>query len=202
MLAGVETMLRHRVILQGTHFTWVTDHKSLIHILDQKGLSGRQARWLEKLSEFNFTVKYVAGEENILPDALSRLYEYDEPEMIRAPTEYSQYNADVETSTMSERPVLSAPLLVGMEALAMSPRRSSRIQRWTSKGTPPLGRPIPPKLTLIPADPEKRIKPLEPPQPRSTRKGPPPLAETGRPETGAEFAVRMRDHFVLLGPGE
>jgi len=135
MLAGVETMLRHRDILQGTHFTWVTDHKSLIHILDQKGLSGCQARWLEKLSEFNFTVKYVAGEENILLDALSRLYEYDEPGMIRAPAEYSQYDADVETSAMSERPVLSAPLLVGMEALAMSPRRSSRIQQRTSEGT-------------------------------------------------------------------
>ena len=68
--AGVETMLRHRDILQGIPFTWVTDHKGLIHILDQKGLSGRQARWMEKLSEFDFKVKYVAGEENILPDAV------------------------------------------------------------------------------------------------------------------------------------
>ena len=167
-------MLRHRDILQGTHFTWVTDHKSLIHILDQKGLSSHQAWWLEKLSEFNFTVKYVAREENIFPDTLSRLYEYDKPETIHAPAEYSQYNADVETNAMSKWPVLSAPLLVGMEALAMSPRRSSRIQRWTSEGTPPLGQPIPPKPTPIPADPEKRIKPLEPPQPCSTRKGPPP----------------------------
>jgi len=40
MLVGVETMLWHQDILQGAHFTWVTDHKSLIHILDQKGLSG------------------------------------------------------------------------------------------------------------------------------------------------------------------
>ena len=79
MLAGVETMLRHRDILQGAHFIWVTDHKSLIHLLDQKGLSGRQARWLEWLSEFDFKILYVPGEENILPDALSRMYEYDAP---------------------------------------------------------------------------------------------------------------------------
>ena len=27
MLASVETMLRHKDILQGVHFNWVTDHK-------------------------------------------------------------------------------------------------------------------------------------------------------------------------------
>jgi len=38
MLAGVETMLRHHDILQGTHFIWLTDHKGLIHLLNQKNL--------------------------------------------------------------------------------------------------------------------------------------------------------------------
>jgi len=71
LLAGVETMLRHWDILQGIPFTWVTDHKSLTHILDQKGLSGHQAHWLEKLCKFDFKVKYVAEEENVLPDTLS-----------------------------------------------------------------------------------------------------------------------------------
>jgi len=79
LLAGVETMLRHRDVLQGAKFTWVTDHKSLEHVLTQKGLSGRQARWLEKLSEFDFGVQYVPGEENVLPDALSCIYEFDAP---------------------------------------------------------------------------------------------------------------------------
>ena len=40
LLASVEMMLRHRDILQGTHFTWVTDYKGLTHILNQKDLSG------------------------------------------------------------------------------------------------------------------------------------------------------------------
>jgi hypothetical protein len=54
MLAGVETMLRHKDILQGVHFKWITDHKGLIYLLNQKSVSGRQARWLEKISSFIF----------------------------------------------------------------------------------------------------------------------------------------------------
>ena len=61
MLAGIETMLRHVDILQGTKFKWLTDHKGLIYLLNQKNLSGRQARWLEKISSFTFEVVYIAG---------------------------------------------------------------------------------------------------------------------------------------------
>jgi RNase H-like domain found in reverse transcriptase len=57
-------MLRHSDILQGARFKWVTDHKGLTHLLNQKNLSGRQARWLEKISSFDFEVVYVPGEEN------------------------------------------------------------------------------------------------------------------------------------------
>jgi hypothetical protein len=56
MLAGVEGMLRHRDILQGAKFVWLTDHKGLIHLCNQKNLSGRQACWLEKISEFDFDI--------------------------------------------------------------------------------------------------------------------------------------------------
>jgi hypothetical protein len=47
MLAGVEAMLRHQDILQGCKFTWVTDHKGLIHLINQKksvGPSGQMDR--------------------------------------------------------------------------------------------------------------------------------------------------------------
>jgi RNase H-like domain found in reverse transcriptase len=40
MLAGVESLLRHTDILQGCKFTWVTDHEALIHLANQKDLSG------------------------------------------------------------------------------------------------------------------------------------------------------------------
>lgn len=71
MLAGVESLLRHTDILQGCKFTWVTDHEALIHLANQKDLSGRQARWIEKTSTFNYEIRYVPGEENTLADALS-----------------------------------------------------------------------------------------------------------------------------------
>ena len=87
MLAGVETMLRHVDILQGAKFKWLTDHKGLIYLLNQKNLSGRQARWLEKISNFTFEVVYIAGSDNVVADALSRLYSNDSPGtvMSRAP---------------------------------------------------------------------------------------------------------------------
>jgi len=152
---------------------------------------------MEKLSEFDFKVKYVAGEENILPDALSRLYEYDEPGTIRAPEEYLQYDANVETSTTSKGLVLSAPLFVGVEALAISPRQSSRLQQGAKEV---ILTPVPPRSSrpTPPATKTKQRTGQEGPpvastsagtQPHATRKGPPPPAETGRPETGAEFAA-------------
>lgn len=49
-------------------------HKGLIHLLNQKSLSGRQARWLEKMSTYDFEVVYIAESENVLADALSRMY--------------------------------------------------------------------------------------------------------------------------------
>jgi hypothetical protein len=59
LLAGVETMLHHQNILQGTKFNWYMDHKALIHLLKQKNLTGHQACWMENFSEFNFEVVYV-----------------------------------------------------------------------------------------------------------------------------------------------
>ena len=49
-----------------------TDHKSLTHFQTQPMLSGRQKRWLETLSQFDYTIEYVKGQENLAADALSR----------------------------------------------------------------------------------------------------------------------------------
>lgn len=40
MLTGVEMMLRYCDILQGVNFKWYTDYKGLVHLLQQKNLSG------------------------------------------------------------------------------------------------------------------------------------------------------------------
>lgn len=116
LLAGVETMLRHRNILQGTRFRWFTDHKGLVHLLRQKNLTGRQARWIEKISEFDFEIVYVPGSTNVLADALSRIYSYDEPGTVRSKTEYTEYDETRIPRSNSQN--ITTPLTVGLEARA------------------------------------------------------------------------------------
>ena len=117
MLAGVKTMLRHRDILQGARFKWITDHKGLIHLLRQKNLSGRQARWCEKISEFDFDIVYVPGTENVVADALSRMYSNDSGGTIRAESEYTYFdvvNDDADIGTLND---VTIPILAGIDAL-------------------------------------------------------------------------------------
>ena len=92
MLAGVETMLRHRDVLLGVHFKWLTDHKGLVHLLKQKNLSGRQAWWLEKIAIFNYDIEYVSGSENILANALSWIYAADSVDLLQSRSEYTYFD--------------------------------------------------------------------------------------------------------------
>ncbi|SJL12635.1 uncharacterized protein ARMOST_16064 [Armillaria ostoyae] len=119
MLAGVECMLHHRDILQGLHFTWVTDHKGLIHLSNQKILSGRQARWMEKLGEFDFKVQYVPGAQNILADALSCLWSNEALGTVRGRGVYTYH--DVIDNDSIETHGVSMPVLVGVEAACLIP---------------------------------------------------------------------------------
>ena len=62
--------------LLGRPFKLRTDHKALTSLL-MKYTDGKKSRkfgrWVERLSDFNFTVDYVAGRTIPVPDALSRL---------------------------------------------------------------------------------------------------------------------------------
>jgi hypothetical protein len=126
MLAGIETMLRHADILQGASFKWLTDHKGLIHLLNQKNLSGRQARWLEKISNFTFEVVYIAGSENMVADALSRIYSNDSVGTEHARSEYTYHDIVDDDTVNIARQDDSLPVLAGIEA-RIATRRSSRV---------------------------------------------------------------------------
>jgi len=76
-------MVKYRRLLLGTKFCWYTNHRGLIYLLKQKNLTGRQARWMEKISEFDFKVIYVPGEQNTLADTLSRIYSEDKDGTVR-----------------------------------------------------------------------------------------------------------------------
>ena len=51
---------------------FLSDHRSLQHLNTQPKLNDRQARWVEKLGEFEFQVQYLPGNVNVVADALSR----------------------------------------------------------------------------------------------------------------------------------
>jgi hypothetical protein len=74
LLAIISALTTWRHYLEGaTHTVRVrTDHKSLTHFQAQPMLSGRQRRWVETLSQFDYTIEYVKGQENLAADALSR----------------------------------------------------------------------------------------------------------------------------------
>ena len=132
MLAGIETMLRHTDILQGTRFKWLTDHKGLTHLLNQKNLSGRQARWLEKISAFDFEVVYIPGSENTLADALSRLYMNDSPGTTRSRAEFTQHDILDDDTLHITSEMVDIPVLAGIEA-RVATRRGTRVRRLTEK---------------------------------------------------------------------
>jgi hypothetical protein len=73
-LAILYALTKWRTYLHSTKepFTIVTDHESLKYLDSKEGLSGRQARWAEKLAEYNYEIKYKKGSLNVVPDALSR----------------------------------------------------------------------------------------------------------------------------------
>ena len=125
MLVGIEMMLQHKDILQGVHFKWVTDHKGLVYLLNQKFISGRQARWLEKISSFLFKVVYVLGSKNVVADALSHICSNDSAGTICAPSEFVHH--DVSDDNML---ALSSgmPILAGMEAVVAT-QQISRPQK-------------------------------------------------------------------------
>ena len=77
-LAVVNALQKWRVYLHATPrpFTIFTDHESLKCLDTKNTLSSRQARWMEKLAEFNYVIQYRKGSLNVVPDALSRRPDY------------------------------------------------------------------------------------------------------------------------------
>jgi len=49
-----------------------TDHQALTPLMEDKELSRRQMRWVQKLVDFNFKIMYRSGKQNIKVDALTR----------------------------------------------------------------------------------------------------------------------------------
>ena len=79
LLAIVMAVKHWRCYLEGNpHPTKVlTDHKGLQWLSSKAELTGRQARWVEQLSDVEYEVVYVPGPKNAAADALSRRADLD-----------------------------------------------------------------------------------------------------------------------------
>ncbi|KAH0817198.1 hypothetical protein GEV33_005593 [Tenebrio molitor] len=72
-LAVLFALEKFRPYVEGTHFTIVTDHYSLLWLNRMKDPAGKLARWSVKLNQFSFELVHRKGKLNVVPDALSRL---------------------------------------------------------------------------------------------------------------------------------
>ncbi len=73
-LAAVEAVKHFSYYLYGRHFRLLTDHKGLESLRSGKQLNRRVYGWSLTLSEFDFTVVYRCGRDNIVADELSRCH--------------------------------------------------------------------------------------------------------------------------------
>ncbi|KAJ8045686.1 hypothetical protein HOLleu_08736 [Holothuria leucospilota] len=71
-LAVLWAFEKWRPFIEGSQITVFTDHKALVWMLRNKALKGKLVRWALRLQEFDYTVHYRPGIQNMIPDALSR----------------------------------------------------------------------------------------------------------------------------------
>ena len=58
------------VLVMTSHRTLESWHKRAMDT--PSGMTGRRARWHEKLSRFHLTVVHIAGQDNVVADAMNR----------------------------------------------------------------------------------------------------------------------------------
>lgn len=82
MLAVINMLGEWRTYLQGRQPFTIrirTDHNSLQYFMTQQSHSARQARWMDKLADFDFKIEYIKGPTNTVADALSRRADHLSP---------------------------------------------------------------------------------------------------------------------------
>ena len=75
LLAIYEAVKHFRHMLEARHFVIYTDHKPLTYAFSQKRdkCSPRQFNHLDFISQFTTDIRHIAGQENVVADALSRV---------------------------------------------------------------------------------------------------------------------------------
>ena len=84
-LAGVLVVTHWRPYIWGHHFVCVTDHNALRDLHSMQDTSNMLTRWAIALQSYDFMVEHKPGKLNIIPDTLSRLFNFEHSEMRVAP---------------------------------------------------------------------------------------------------------------------
>ena len=81
-LAILLAVKHFRCYVDGVRFKIITDHAALkwLNSLDIK--TGRLARWIAELSQYDYVVEHRKGPLHVIPDALSRIDNAPEPEIV------------------------------------------------------------------------------------------------------------------------
>lgn len=79
LLALVYCLKVWRCYLEGLTFVVHTDHQPLAWLHTQTSLSRRQARWVEYLGRFNFTIQWEPRDKNVVADCMSKALSLSEP---------------------------------------------------------------------------------------------------------------------------
>lgn len=64
---------KFRPYVEGTRFTVITDHYSLLWLNNLKNPTGKLARWAVRLRQYSFDLVHRKGSSNVVADALSRI---------------------------------------------------------------------------------------------------------------------------------
>lgn len=77
LLAAYQSIKHFRFMLEGRYFVLFTDHKPLTYAFDQDldKAAPRQARHLDYIGQFTTNIQYIAGKDNVVADAMSRICE-------------------------------------------------------------------------------------------------------------------------------
>ena len=75
LLVVVWAIERWRHYLFGRDFTVITDHRPITYLMTVKDPKGKMARWISRLQEYSFELRYRPGSDNSVADCLSRVPE-------------------------------------------------------------------------------------------------------------------------------
>lgn len=81
LLAIYKAVKYFRHMLEGRHFSILTDHKPLTFAFQQKSdqCSPRRFRHLDFIGQFSTDIQHISGKDNVVADALSRIDAVDAP---------------------------------------------------------------------------------------------------------------------------